>query len=84
MHGYRTMSYLLHPVDDTLFSELKQAGYYVWMNDRNDLFAGQIPRWMEENVDEIYYISRGNNSGPIKELRGICGSKNYYSHYEGA
>ena len=77
------MSYLLHPGDDTLFSELKRAGYYVWMNDRNDLFAGQVPGWMEENADEIHYASRGNSPGPIKELRGTRGSKDYYSHYEG-
>lgn len=83
VHGHRTMSYLLHPGDDTLFSELKRAGYYVWMNDRNDLFAGQEPGWMEENADEIHYASKGNSPGPIKELRGTRGSKDYYSHYEG-
>lgn len=77
------MSYLLHPGEDTLFSELKRAGYYVWMNDRNDLFAGQVPGWMESNADEIYYASKGNSPGPVKDLRGELGSKNYYSHYEG-
>lgn len=83
VHGHRTMSYLLHPGEDTLFSELKRAGYYVWMNDRNDLFAGQVPGWMESNADEIYYASKGNSPGPVKDLRGELGSKNYYSHYEG-
>lgn len=40
VHGHRTMSSLLHPGELNLFSELRENGYYVWMNDRNDLFAG--------------------------------------------
>ena len=52
------MSSLLHPGESNLFSELRENGYYVWMNDRNDLFAGQIEGWAESNADEIYYCGQ--------------------------
>ena len=38
--GHRTMSYLLRENETSIFEELKNAGYYVWMNARNDLVAG--------------------------------------------
>lgn len=77
VHGHRTMSYLLRPGEETLFSELRRGGYYVWMNDRNDLTAGQIPGWSESHADEIYYGGQhGGQPGPLVP-RGD------YSHFEG-
>ena len=32
VRGHRTMQYLLHPEEETLFTELMRDGYYVWMN----------------------------------------------------
>ncbi len=83
--GHRTMSYLLRPGEATLFSELKNAGYYVWMNDRNDLLAGQIPGWAESHASEICYSGREKEGpGPLNpDPRGRPGSKNFYSHMEG-
>ncbi|MDD2956914.1 MAG: sulfatase-like hydrolase/transferase [Lachnospiraceae bacterium] len=82
--GHRTMAHLLHPGETSLLQELKENGYYVWMNDRNDLTAGQIPGWTESHADEIYYCGQVKRApGPIKPLRGKPGEKYYYSHYEG-
>ena len=85
VNGHRTMQHLLRSHESSLFSELKEAGYYVWMNTRNDLVAGQIPGLMEKHATEIYYgedIPR--SPGPEnKDFRGQPGDKNYYSHYEG-
>lgn len=85
VRGHRTMSYLLHPGEDSLLKELKENGYYVWMNDRNDLTAGQIPGWSESHADEIYYSGQAPAApGPVNPgLRGEPGSKHYYSHFEG-
>ena len=55
VHGHRTMAHLLHPGESSLFSQLKQAGYYVWMNGRNDLLAGQYPELAAEHADEIFW-----------------------------
>ena len=85
VNGHRTMAHLLHPGETSLFQELKDAGYYVWMNDRNDLIAGQIPGWAESHASEIYYGGQ-KKLGPGPEnpgLRGKPGDKNYYSHLDG-
>ena len=60
VNGHRTMSYLLRPGEDSLLKELKEAGYYVWMNDRNDLTAGQYEGWTEEHADRIFTAAAGN------------------------
>lgn len=82
--GHRTMSYLLRDGESSLFSELKDAGYHVWMNARNDLVAGQTPGLLERHASEIYY---GGNApaapGPERDLRGDPGSKWFYSFYNG-
>nr|WP_298514217.1 sulfatase-like hydrolase/transferase [uncultured Marvinbryantia sp.] len=84
VRGHRTMQYLLHEDESNLFTELRDAGYYVWMNDRNDLMAGQIPGLFESAADEICYASGQSDApGPEKHLRGKPGDKNYYSHFEG-
>ena len=79
------MQYLLHEQDSTLLSELKNAGYYVWMNDRNDLLAGQVPGIMEKHADEVFHNSLvAPAPGPEKpNVRGSLGDKDYYSHFEG-
>lgn len=83
VHGHRTMTHLLRPGENSLFRELKQAGYRVWMNDRNDLYAAQYPGWVEEHCDELFSAPR-NAPGPEAEnLRGEPGNPLYYSHFEG-
>ena len=78
------MNYLLHPEEDSLFTELRRAGYYVWMNDRNDLAAGQMPGWIEEQADEIFSEDRSlNGPGPNPAVRGPMDGSNYYTHYRG-
>ncbi len=52
--GHRTMYHMLRGREESLFSELKKAGYYVWMNDRNDFLAGQIPELQDMHADEIF------------------------------
>lgn len=84
VHGHRTMHHLLHGGDTTLLSQLKDAGYHVWMNDRNDLLAGQEPGLMARHADEVYAAAIDSPPGPINSnYRGQPGDKNFYSHYEG-
>lgn len=88
--GHRTMQYLLHEDESNLFTELKNAGYYVWMNDRNDLVAGQIPGLYESQADEIHsgktdprVMATDHNKPVISNIRGKKGDKYFYSHYLG-
>lgn len=84
VRGHRTMSYLLREGESSLFQELKDAGYYVWMNARNDLVAGQIPGLLEKHASEIYYGGEAPEApGTEKNLRGEPGSKDYYSMFGG-
>lgn len=82
-NGHRTMSYLMREGESSLFSELKDAGYYVWMNARNDLVAGQIPGLAERHATEIYYGGQYDAPAPERALRGEPGNKWYYSFYNG-
>lgn len=85
VNGHRTMAHLLRPGESSLFSELKQNGYYVWMNARNDLYAAQYEGWVEENANEIFYGGQAPRA-PMPEnenVRGEQSGKNYYSHFEG-
>ena len=83
--GHRTMQYLLHEDEPTLFSELKDAGYYVWMNARNDLLAGQIPGLEKRHADEIFYYDRteSQNGGNQRKKREKEENPYPYSHFEG-
>lgn len=53
--GHRTMAHLLREGEETIFSELKDSGYYVWMNARNDLIAAQKEGALERHASEIFY-----------------------------
>lgn len=81
-HGHRTMRHLLHPGESTLLKELKDSGYYVWMNERGDLLPGQMREWIMENVDELCEDAFADHGHP-DEGRGTPGSDTYYSFYRG-
>lgn len=82
--GHRTMAHLLREHETSLFEELKNAGYYVWMNARNDLVAGQVPGLLERHASEIYYGGGKSLDAPGPEVqRGQPGGKEYYSFFGG-
>lgn len=86
--GHRTMQYLLHEEETSIFRELKEAGYYVWMNSRNDLVAGQFPGLAESHADEIYYFDKKEEQSEIDlnqtKSRMVMEQDPYpYSHFKG-
>lgn len=86
VQGHRTMTYMLHPGESDLFSQLKQSGYHVWMNHRNDLYACQFPGWLESHCDELFIPGGSDRAAPGPEnprIRGEQGGAYYYSHYDG-
>lgn len=84
VNGHRTMTHLLREHETSLFEELKNAGYYVWMNARNDLVAGQVPGLIERHASEIYYGGGASASAPGGDVpRGERGGKEFYSHFGG-
>ncbi len=84
VNGHRTMAHLLRPHETSIFEELKNAGYYVWMNARNDLVAGQVPGLVERHASEIYYGGGDSTDAPGGDVpRGAPGGKEFYSHFSG-
>lgn len=84
VNGHRSMSYLLHSHETTLLKELKDAGYYVWMNPRNDFLAVQEAGILERNANEVFYGGDINPApGNKKNVRGTPGDKHFYSFYMG-
>ena len=66
VRGHRTMAYLLREGEESIFSELKKQGYYVWMNARNDLVSAQDDSLLEYHANEIYYGGRTRKApGPL-------------------
>ena len=68
-----------------MLKELKNAGYYVWANARNDLIAAQIDGLIEDHVTELYY---GGNIPPAPGFvdpapRGKPGDPQFYSFCNG-
>ena len=84
VNGHRTMAHLLRPHETSIFEELKNAGYDVWMNARNDLVAGQVPGLVERHASEIYYGGGASTDAPGGDVpRGAPGGKKFYSHFGG-
>ena len=85
VHGHRTMNHMLHGHESSIFSELKDAGYHVWLNDRNDFLPTQVEGYYENHADEVFQgpsvftTPRKKTSNP----RGEYGDKDYYSFYRG-
>lgn len=83
--GHRTMGYLLRQQETTLLKELKDAGYYVWANARNDLVSANTPGLIESHVTEMFY---GGDVPPApgmvnKAARGRPDSPEFYSFCNG-
>ncbi len=83
--GHRTMGHLLRSHETSLLKELKEAGYYVWANARNDLVSANTPGLIESHVTELFY---GGNvpaaPGPADpHYRGRPGSPQFYSFCNG-
>jgi arylsulfatase A-like enzyme len=84
-YGQRTISHMLHDDQSSLLMELKNAGYYVWMNGRNDFLPAQKDGIFDKHANETYFGNRMRRGlGPVHpELKGELGSDSYYSFYNG-
>jgi len=87
VHGHRTISYLFHNPEPILLTQLKNNGYYVWINDRNDILAAQIDGLIDEICNERVggqdIMNMGNQDIKPSVARGEKGGDNFYSFYNG-
>ena len=83
VNGHRTMSYLLREGEASLFSELKESGYYVWMNSRNDLISGNREGLFESHATEVFYGGNVPPSPGRKKKREYSAKKYFSSQFGG-
>lgn len=87
VHGHRTMNYMIHDWETSIFRELKNAGYYVWLNDRNDFLPAQEEGYYDKHADFVLQKSQSvffdKRDVKVSNPRGSYGDKNYYSFYRG-
>ncbi|NRT71438.1 sulfatase-like hydrolase/transferase [Clostridium beijerinckii] len=84
-NGHRTMSYMLNSEETSLLKELKDDGYYVWMNSRNDFLPAQIKGIFDEHATETFYGGEAPSVPGLEnpQIRGAIGGENFYSFYNG-
>lgn len=85
VRGHRSMNYMLHNEESSLLKELKNAGYYVWMNGRNDFLPAQHEQSFYEHADTVFYNGeRAQQPVPVvKDIKGNYGDSQYFSFYKG-
>ena len=85
VYGHRTMGNLLKEGEKSLLMELKEAGYQVWSNARNDLVSGDVEGLVEAHVTDMFYGGEVPSApGPANpDIRGKRGDKDFYSFYSG-
>lgn len=83
-NGHRTMSYLLQPDEDSLFTDMKKAGYYTVSSARGDLMAGQFRKYHKRDIDKYLEVSHVKTTATlVKAQRGEKGSDIYNSFMDG-
>ncbi|MBU4316263.1 MAG: sulfatase-like hydrolase/transferase [Proteobacteria bacterium] len=84
VRGHRTMTHMMRKDEPVLLKELKDAGYYVWMNQRNDLLPAQKESPFEAYSSEAFTPDNASLKRPGKKnSRGKPGTDTYYSFYGG-
>lgn len=83
--GHRTISFMQYPHEPSLLRTMKESGYHVWMNDRNDFLPAQVPDVFSRYCDEYYIPGDLSPLPPPVNLdyRGEPGGDRYYSFFVG-
>ena len=84
VHGHRTMGFLQQPHEENLFGDMKQAGYFTAASMRDDLMAGQYPKYHKKLIDKYLPVARPKRRAfPYNPDRGTPDSDTYYSFLHG-
>ncbi|MCL2105475.1 MAG: sulfatase-like hydrolase/transferase [Oscillospiraceae bacterium] len=84
VHGHRSMGFLQQPHEGNLFGDMKKAGYFTAATIRDDLMAGQYPKYHKAMVDQYLPVARPKKRAlPFQAERGAPGSDSYYSFLGG-
>ncbi len=81
--GHRTMNHMMHSHEPVLLKRLKNHGYNVWMNQRNDLLPAQNKDYYKDYCTTYFKLTEPPRKLPNDNWRGNPGDDNYYSFYRG-
>ena len=81
--GHRTMTHMMHEDEPVLLKFLKNSGYHVWMNQRNDLLPAQKPNFYEDYCDTYFTLDQAPEKLPDEDWRGEKNGDNFYSFFRG-
>ncbi|HIT90692.1 MAG TPA: sulfatase-like hydrolase/transferase [Candidatus Merdenecus merdavium] len=83
--GHRTMTHMMQSHEPVLLKYLKDNGYQVWMNQRNDLLPAQHGDYYKDYCTSFFRIDQDHlpESLPDDNWRGEEDGDNYYSFYRG-
>lgn len=83
--GHRTMNHMMHQGEPVLLKRLKDSGYHVWMNQRNDLLPAQEPEFYRPYCSTYFTLSEHQRPDvlPEEDWRGDPKGPNYYSFFRG-
>lgn len=81
--GHRTMNHMMHSHEPVLLKHLKDSGYNVWMNQRNDLLPAQNPAYYKDYCTTYFTLEESPAALPRENWRGEPGDSSYYSFFRG-
>lgn len=83
--GHRTMTHMMRPHEPVLLKYLKDGGYHVWMNGRNDLLPAQIKDYHKPYCDTYFVPSEhpGKEESDVSDWRGDPEGDSFYSFFRG-
>lgn len=81
--GHRTMNHMMHKHEPVLLKYLKDSGYNVWMNQRNDLLPAQETEYYKDYCTTYFTLKERPDDLPEDNWRGECNKSNYYSFFRG-
>lgn len=81
--GHRTMNHMMHDHEPVLLKYLKDAGYRVWMNQRNDLLPAQYKAYYKAYCTDYFVPACQPEKLPEDGWRGDPEGDNYYSFFRG-
>ena len=81
--GHRSMQYMMHEHEPVLLRYLKESGYHVWMNQRNDLLPAQYPENYDKYCSTYFRLPETPEALPEENWRGEPDGSNYYSFFRG-
>ncbi len=81
--GHRTIAHMLHRDEPFLLTELRDAGYHIWIDERGDLTPAEGKNPYGYYADTVFQPTQKMDMRAGTVPRGEPNGDNYYSFYRG-